>query len=427
MNRLTLPTALAAIGLLFLVAGCVIQVRPDGGLRIDLPPMLPVTLIGNTPNTTTMPVSAPLAATVALTMTPIMTVTGTPTGTITATATATTSLTATATVTATTPVTPTATVTGTATATATATLTTTGTPPLTPTGTITVTRTAQPPGTPPLTPPSTITATGTPALPTGTPLTRTPPAPLPPGTQTPAPTGSVFPAPTTTATRSATVTPTRPIGTPTVTPTRAFTTTPPTTPTPRPTPTAIPAALFLGSHRGYEANGVYTVVGEVINNVGYPVFNTKVIASFYDANGSLIGAQETVTLLTRIGIELSSPFKLSIPSSGNINRYELTLVWDDISIIDNQELTILSQETRTDGQLEIFGELRNDGSVGVNNIVVVATFYDAAGAVVDVYQGTVSKADLASDETTSYSIVVPDPAIPYDRFIVQAQGALVLY
>lgn len=415
MNRLTLPTALAAIGLLLLVAGCVIQVRPDGGLRIDLPPMLPVTLIGNTPNTTTLPVRAPLTMTVPLTTTPVMTATVTPTTALTATATV--PVTPTATLTATVPVTPTATVTGTATVTATATLTRTGTPPLTPTRTISVTGTAQPPGTPSLTP------IGTPAPPaTGTALPHTPPATSQPGTP--------MPAPPATATRGATVTPTRPLGTPTVTPTRALTTTPPTTPTPatpRPTPTAIPSALFLGSHRGYEANGVYMVVGEVINNVGYPVFNTKVIASFYDANGALIGAQETVTLLTRIGIELSSPFKLSIPSSGNISRYDLTLVWDDISIIDNQELTILSQETRADGQLEIFGELRNDGSVGVNNIVVVATFYDAAGAVVDVYQGTVSKAELASDETTSYSIVVPDPAMIYDRFTVQAQGALVLY
>lgn len=189
----------------------------------------------------------------------------------------------------------------------------------------------------------------------------------------------------------------------------------------------MPAAVFLGSNRGYEANGVYTVVGEVINNAGFPVFNVKVIASFYDANGTLVGAQETITLLPRIGIELSSPFKLSIPSTGNINRYELSLVWDDVSVIDIQELTILSQETRTNGQLEILGELHNDGSVGVSKIVVVATFYDQSGAVIDVYQGTVGKPDLAANETTSYSIVVPDPAIKYDHFTVQAQGALVLY
>lgn len=418
MNRLTLPTALAAIGLLILVAGCVIQVRPDGGLRIDLPPMMPVTLIGNAPNATTIPVSAPLTTPLTtappLTTSLGMTATVTPTTSLPATATATVTTTATitptATVTGTATVTPTATVTSTATVTATATLTTTATPPLTPTGTI--------------------TTTGTPVAPTGTPLTRTPPPTPLPGTRTPAPTGSVTPMPTATASRSATGTPTRTTGTPTITPTRSITTTPPSAPTPatpQPTPTAIPSAVFLGSHRSYEANGLYTVVGEVINNVGYPVFNVKVIASFYDAGGALVGAQETVALLTRVGIELSSPFKLSIPSSGNISRYDLTLIWDDISIIDNQELTILSQETRTDGQLEIVGELRNDGSVGVSNIVVVATFYDASGAVVDVYQGIVSKPDLAADETTGYAIVVPDPALPYDHFTVQAQGALVLY
>ena len=421
MNRLTLPITLATIALLFLVAGCVIQVRPDGGLRIDLPPMIPVTLIGNTPNTTTLPVgtlpvSTPLTTTAPLTTTPVMTATVTPTASLPATAT--------------TPLTPTATVTGTATVTATATVTTTGTPPITPTGTVTATMTTRPPGTPPLAPTGTITATGTAVAPTGTPVTRTPAPTTPPGTRPPAPPGSATPMPTATTTRSATVTPTRPPGTLTVTPTRALTTTPPSAPTPatpRPTSTPVPAALFLGSHRGYEANGLYTVVGEVINNVGYPVFNVKVIASFYDAGGALVGAQETVALLTRVGIELSSPFKLAIPSTGNISRYDLTLVWDDISIIDSQELTILSQESRTAGQLEIFGELRNGGSVGVSNIVVVATFYDASGAVVDVYQGTVGKPDLASDETTSYSITVADPTLTYDRLTVQAQGALVLY
>ena len=169
------------------------------------------------------------------------------------------------------------------------------------------------------------------------------------------------------------------------------------------------------------------MVGEVINNVGYPVFNVKVIASFYDAGGALVGAQETIASLVRVGIELSSPFKLSIPSSGNIDRYELTLLWDDISIGEYEELTILSHDVRTDGQLEIVGELRNDGSVGVNNIIVVATFYDKSGAVVDVYQGTVSKPDLASNEATTYSIIVPNTELEYDHVTVQAQGMLVLF
>ena len=416
MNRLTLSIGLAAVGLLFLVAGCVIQVRPDGGLRIDLPPMLPVTLIANGPLTPTVTVTA----TATLTDTPVMTGTVTPTATQPTTATPTliataptaaaTPITATATATATAPATATATVT------ATATITITGTPPVTPTGVMTAT------GTP--TPPSSTPGSGTPA--TGTP---------PPGTRTAMPTAAT---PTPTTARSATTTPTRlatgtpgtPVtGTPTGSATGTVTVTPgtPTPATPPATPTAIPGTVFLSNHRGYVADGAYYVVGEVMNGESFPVFNTKVIASFYDANNNLVGAQESVALLARIDTELSSPFKLSIPDSGNIDHYELTLVWDEISIIDSQELTILSQEARTDGQLEIVGELRNDGSVTVSNVVVVVTFYDETGAVIDVYQGTVSKPDIARDETAGYTITIPNAELEYDHFTVQAQGSLMLF
>lgn len=414
MNRLTLSTGLAALGLLFLVAGCVIQVRPDGGLRIDLPPMIPVTLIANGPLTPTVPVTA----TATLTGTPVMTGTVTPTATQPTTATPT--LIATAPTSATTPITATATTTATAPATATATVTATAT--------ITTT------GTPPMTPTGVMTATGTP----GTPVTGTPqPGTPPPGTRTVMPTAAT-PTPTATTARSATPTPTRvgtgtpgaPItGTPTGGATGTVTVTPgtPTPATPPATPTAIPGTVFLSNHRGYAADGVYYVVGEVMNGESFPVFNTKVIASFYDASNNLVGAQESVTLLARIDTELSSPFKLAIPDSGNIDHYELTLVWDEISIIDSQELTILSQEARTEGQLEIVGELRNDGSVTVGNVVVVVTFYDETGAVIDVYQGTVSKSDIARDETAGYTITIPHAELDYDHFTVQAQGSLMLF
>ena len=409
MNRLPLSTGLAALGLLFLVAGCVIQVRPDGGLRIDLPPMIPVTLIANGPLTPTVTVTA----TASVTGTPVMTNTVTPTATLPTTATPT--LIATA-PTAATPITATATTTATvpATVTATATITTTGTPPVTPTGVMTATGTPTPP-------------LGTP----GTPVTGTPQPGTPPSTRTVAPpTPTTARSATSTPTRSVTGTPGTPVtGTPTGSATGTVTVTPgtPTPATPPATPTAIPGTVFLSNHRGYAVDGVYYVVGEVMNGESFPVFNAKVIASFYDANNSLVGAQESVTLLPRIDTELSSPFKLAIPDSGNIDHYELTLVWDDISIIDSQELTILSQETRTDGQLEIIGELRNDGSVAVSNVVVVVTFYDETGAVVDVYQGTVSKSDIARDETAGYTITIPNAELDYDHFTVQAQGSLMLF
>jgi hypothetical protein len=175
-------------------------------------------------------------------------------------------------------------------------------------------------------------------------------------------------------------------------------------------------------------DSTYYVVGEVINGGRYPVFNVKVIGSFYDASGNLVGAQESVTELVQIEPELSSPFKLQVENSGGkISRYELTLIWDDISIIDYEELTVLSQETREEGQLDVFGEVRNEGSVTVKDIVVVVTFYDSSGTVVDVYRGSTAEPTLARDATTSYSIPIPRSDLTYDHFTVQAQGALQLF
>ena len=184
----------------------------------------------------------------------------------------------------------------------------------------------------------------------------------------------------------------------------------------------------MGSHQGFVSDGSYVVVGEVLNGEPFPVFNVKVIGSFYDSSGNLVAAQESLVDLAQIEPELSSPVKLQVDNSGgSISRYELTLVWDEISIVDYEELTILSQETRSDGGLTVVGELRNDGSVTVKDIVTVVTFYDSAGQVVDVYRGTVSSSTLAPNETGGYSIIVPNPDLAYDHFSVQAQGALQLF
>ena len=164
----------------------------------------------------------------------------------------------------------------------------------------------------------------------------------------------------------------------------------------------------------------------MLNGDAYPVFNVKVIGSFYDSNNNLVAAQEITTFFTQIEPELSSPFKLQVAnSSGNIDRYELTLTWDDVSVVDYEELAVISSEENRDSG-EISGDLRNDGSVSVQAIVVVVTLYNAEGDVVNVFQGSVDQPVLGANETTHYTIVLP-PGIEYDHFEVQAQGSLKLF
>lgn len=168
------------------------------------------------------------------------------------------------------------------------------------------------------------------------------------------------------------------------------------------------------------------MVGEVLNGSVYPVFNVKVIGSFYDVNNNIVAAQEVTTFFVRIEQELSSPFKMQVSNAGGaIERYELTLVWDDISIVDYEEL-IIERGEFDDEAGEIFGDLRNEGSVSVQGMIVAVTLYSDEGEIMDVYLGRTDQEILAAGESTTYTIAIPT-GIEFERFEVQAQGALKLF
>jgi len=192
------------------------------------------------------------------------------------------------------------------------------------------------------------------------------------------------------------------------------------------TATPIPRTVFVGRNQGFVTDSTYVVVGEVLNGDSYPVFNVKVIGSFYDSNNNLVAAEESLTVFHQIEPELSSPFKIQVTNNGgNIDHYELTLTWDDVSIIDYEELTIERAEADEDAG-KIVGELRNEGSVSVQDIAVVVTLYNDENNVVNVLSGMVDKAVLGTNEVASYEISVP-PDVEFTRFEVQAQGALKLF
>lgn len=300
------------------------------------------------------------------------------------------------------------------------------------TSTMTVSITVTPTGTAVIS--GTRATTGT-AAPTSS-ANRRSSTPFPPSTLAPPanPTGSgtrmVTPFPTrqatattrATATRSATRTATA-TRSPTSTATRRATATPAT---PIATATPIPRTVFVGRNQGFLADASYFVVGEVLNGDSYPVFTVKVIGTFYDSNNNVVAAQESTTIFHQIEPELSSPFKLQVTNGASaIDHYELTLTWDDVSVIDYEELAVESTEV-DDETGTITGELRNNGSVSVQNIAVVVTLYDDENDVVDVLSGTADKAVLGTDETTRYTIPLP-AEIEFDRIEVQAQGALKLF
>ena len=170
-------------------------------------------------------------------------------------------------------------------------------------------------------------------------------------------------------------------------------------------------------------------MGEVINGASAPVYNVRVIGTFYDEANNVVAATEGAAILPMTEVELPNPFKLQLANAPSFSRYELNLAWDDFSIITYYPLSVLSQETAEDKEaetLKIVGEIHNDGVSPVENIVLEVTFYDADGQVVNIYTGAPDERMLAPDQTSAYTIDVPDPTISFESFWVQAQGALAL-
>jgi len=275
------------------------------------------------------------------------------------------------------------------------------------------------------------------AAPTEPPATNTPvslgiadaPAETPGGTPagTPAP-----PAETATPVALATDTSALPAS-PTVVPTDVPTSEPPATatpaptgqPSPAPTKTPYPTGIFVASHRGFSDGSDYIVVGEVLNTSGVPVFGAKVIANFYDSGGKQVAAGQALTSLPMTEPEVGNPFRLKVENlAAAVERYELTVTWEDVSLIEFRYLTVVEGAV---GQGEVTGQIRNEQESALTSIVVAVTFYDAAGGVVETADIFLGGQTLASGASLPFTIPIPDGDGDYDHFWIEAQGNLNLF
>jgi hypothetical protein len=186
----------------------------------------------------------------------------------------------------------------------------------------------------------------------------------------------------------------------------------------------LPSTVFVRNDRSYYDGSSFVVVGEAVNGGPASVFNVKIIAAFYDAGNHLVGAQEVLAFLPQTQVTQANPFKLQLANApGNITRYELALTWDDFSVVQFDRPTITREEVKQEDGLEITGDLRNDHRSTLRNLVMVATFYDAAGAVLDIVPGTTAAPSLAPGESTTFSIA-PGHALSYSSYLIQGQGVL---
>jgi hypothetical protein len=186
----------------------------------------------------------------------------------------------------------------------------------------------------------------------------------------------------------------------------------------------MPSTVFLGSHRSFSEGSSFFVVGEAINGGAAAIYGVTVIATFYDAAGNLVGATQSVAFLPQTVPTQANPFKLQLANApSTVSSYELTLRWDELSIGSFDRATITREEVRQENGIEITGDIRNDVGTNLQNLVVVATFSDARGAIFDVGPGRASVSNLLPGDMATFSVQTRQ-AIPYSSYLVQIEGMM---
>ncbi len=182
--------------------------------------------------------------------------------------------------------------------------------------------------------------------------------------------------------------------------------------------------VHIGSSRSYTEGTTRYVVGEVINGTGKPVYHVEVTAKFYDGANSLLAVEDSYTMLTETLPGQTNPFGLNLFGAPSTTTwYDLSLNWQTSSSLDYRPMTVLSQQLRRNGRVEVFGEVRNSQTQELRGIEVAVTFYDSAGNVVETAAGYATETRLAPGATSTYR-VSSAKNLTFASFSVRAEGYL---
>ena len=182
--------------------------------------------------------------------------------------------------------------------------------------------------------------------------------------------------------------------------------------------------VHIGSSRSYTEGSTRYVVGEVINGTGKSVYHVEVTAKFYDGANSLLAVEDSYTMLTETLPGQTNPFELNLFGAPSTTTwYDLSLTWKTSSLLDYRPVTVLSQQLRRNGRVEVFGEVRNSQTQELRGIEVAVTFYDSAGNVVETAAAYANETRLAPGATSPYR-VGPAKDLTFASYTVRAEGYL---
>lgn len=205
---------------------------------------------------------------------------------------------------------------------------------------------------------------------------------------------------------------------------------PPPAPAPAPPPPApappLPAGLSVLSSSDYVAgSGSRYIVGEVLNNTGQNHEFVKIVASLYDAGGTLVRAESGYADLDIVEAQQRAGFSILISNPpANVQRYVLQVQGratsnaplSGLQIVPGGERPASSQDRRY-----VFGEIRNNSGGPVEFVKIVVTMFDGGGRVVGVDTGYTDLDDLAAGQTSPFEVLV-DRWVNVARYELAVQG-----
>jgi hypothetical protein len=204
----------------------------------------------------------------------------------------------------------------------------------------------------------------------------------------------------------------------------SLTDTPRATDTPPLTPPGEGDLLFQGVTDYVAETGTHYVVGEVVNTTEDNLRFVEVLASFYDAEGQLVGTGSTFTELSIVEAGGSAPFKLStLDPPPSLASYKLRTDY----LTTNQarlrvEVVSHSEYVADNGWYYVVGEIRNPNGFMVKFPKLVATYYNATHEVVRVEMAFSELETLEPGQTSTFEVVLVDPPADLHHYSLAAEA-----
>lgn len=180
-----------------------------------------------------------------------------------------------------------------------------------------------------------------------------------------------------------------------------------TEPEPTPVPPTKPEIKGVTT---YFDRGYFYIVGEVLNMTNSNINFVKVVATYYDETGTVIGTEYTYTELDIILPNDAAPFDISsYPDKIKPASYKLSVDYHTTNEQPFAGLNIKSHSASIDDRdyYKIVGEVENTSSMSAEFVKVIVTYYNSAGDIIGTdYTYTeidiVGAGDTAPFELSSY-------------------------